>query len=240
MTSVHYRCSGFIAETKIIFARNSTESSRLPYDLSMGSKAQKTAKEEKPAIFTIGHSTRAFEEFVELLQAHGILRLIDIRTIPRSRRNPQYSIETLGPSLKAAGIDYVHLKDLGGLRRPKAGSKNIGWRNASFRGYADYMGTPEFENALSRAIKHSQDKPTVLMCAEAVPWRCHRSLVADALTARDIPVNHIMSASVANQHELTPFAQVRDEKVSYPSDKPARRKSAAGGTKRQLKLKLNS
>jgi uncharacterized protein (DUF488 family) len=206
----------------------------------MGSNVQKTARGEKRTIFTIGHSTRPFEEFLELLRAHGVQRLIDIRTIPRSRRNPQYSIETLGPSLKAAGIEYVHLKDLGGLRRPKADSKNIGWRNASFRGYADYMGTPEFETALSKAIERSQSKPTVLMCAEAVPWRCHRSLVGDALTARKIDVKHIMSATVANQHELTPFAQVHGEKVTYPSDKPARRSSAAGVSEQQLKLQLNS
>lgn len=206
----------------------------------MGSKTQKTSKGEKQTTFTIGHSTRAFEEFLELLRAHGVQRLIDIRTIPRSRRNPQYSIEALGPSLKAAGIEYIHLKELGGLRRPKPDSKNIGWHNASFRGYADYMDTPEFETALSRAIELSQDKPTVLMCAEAVPWRCHRSLVADALTARKIEVKHIMSTTPANEHELTPFAQVRGEKVTYPSDKPARRKSAAGGSKKQLKLQLNS
>jgi uncharacterized protein (DUF488 family) len=193
---------------------------RLPYDSSMGSKVQKTAKEEKQTIFTLGHSTRAFEEFLELLRAHGIRRVIDIRTIPRSRRNPQYSIETLGPSLKAAGIDYVHLKDLGGLRRPNPDSKNMGWRNASFRGYADYMGTPEFEAALSRAIELSRNKPTVLMCAEAVPWRCHRSLVADALTARDIPVKHIMSETLAKPHEMTPFAQARGGKVTYRSEKP--------------------
>jgi uncharacterized protein (DUF488 family) len=206
----------------------------------MGSKAQKTPQGRNQTIFTIGHSTRSFEEFLELLRAHGIQRLIDIRTIPRSRRNPQYSIETLGPSLKAAGIEYVHLKELGGLRRPKPDSKNIGWRNANFRGYADYMGTPEFETALSRAIELSQDKPTVLMCAEAVSWRCHRSLVADALTAREIDVKHIMSATAANPHGLTPFARLRGGKLTYPSDKPARRKSATGGSKKQLKLQLNS
>ncbi|HXN16966.1 MAG TPA: DUF488 domain-containing protein [Candidatus Binatus sp.] len=205
----------------------------------MGSRVQKTAKEEKQTIFTIGHSTRAFEEFLKLLRAHGIQGVIDIRTIPGSRHNPQYSIATLGPSLKAAGIDYLHLKDLGGLRRPKPDSKNIGWRNASFRGYADHMGTPEFEAALSRAIELSQNKPTVLMCAEAVPWRCHRSLVADALTARDIPVKHIMSEILANQHEQTPFAQVRRGKVTYHSEKPVLRKSATGVSRQQSKLQLS-
>lgn len=206
----------------------------------MSSKADKTSKEQKRTIFTIGHSTRTFEEFVELLWAHGVGRVIDIRTIPRSRRNPQYSLETLGPTLKAVGIEYIHLKELGGLRRPKPDSKNLGWRNAGFRGYADYMGTPEFETALLRAIELSQLKPTAWMCAEAVPWRCHRSLVADALTAHKFAVKHITSVEVANPHELTPFAQVRGEKVTYHSEKPARRNSAIGKSKQQLKLQLNS
>ena len=164
--------------------------------------------------------------------------MIDIRTIPRSRHNPQYSLDMLGPALEAAGINYVHLKELGGLRRPKPDSKNVGWRNASFRGYADYMATPEFDIALSRAIELSQVKPSALMCAEAVPWRCHRSLVADALTARKFAVKHIMSENIANAHELTPFSQVRGEKVTYPSEKPARRKSKPDDSKQQLKLRL--
>lgn len=204
----------------------------------MSSKAGKASKGPKQAIFTIGHSTRTFDEFVKLLQAHGIERVIDIRTIPRSRRNPQYSLDTLGPALEAAGIRYVYLKELGGLRRPKPDSQNIGWRNASFRGYADYIATPEFEIALSRAIQLSQVEPSALMCAEAVPWRCHRSLVADALTARKFAVKHIMSVKLANEHELTPFARVRGEKITYPSEKPARRKSTSHESKQQLKLKL--
>jgi|ERR1700693_5096617 uncharacterized protein (DUF488 family) len=206
----------------------------------MRPRIQKKPKEPKQTIFTIGHSTRLFEEFLELLRAHGVQRVIDIRTIPRSRRNPQYSLETLGPSLKAAGIEYIHLKDLGGLRRPKPDSKNIGWRNASFRGYADHMGAAEFETALLQAIELSQDKPTALMCAEAVPWRCHRSLVADALTARKIEVRHILSATLANQHEMTPFARVRGGKVTYHSEKPVLRKSAIGVSKQQSELQLNS
>ena len=204
----------------------------------MSSKADKLPKGQKQTIFTIGHSTRTFNQFVEFLQAHGIERVIDIRTIPRSRRNPQYSLDTLEPALEAAGINYVHLKELGGLRRPKPDSKNVGWRNASFRGYADFMATPEFEIALSRAIKLSQSRPSALVCAESVPWRCHRSLVADALTARKFAVKHIMSANIANEHELTPFAQVRGEKITYPSEKPARRKSASDESKQQLKMKL--
>jgi uncharacterized protein (DUF488 family) len=204
----------------------------------MSSKADKPSKGQKQTIFTIGHATRTFNQFLELLQAHGIERVVDIRTIPRSRRNPQYSLDTLGPALEAAGINYVHLKELGGLRRPKPDSKNVGWRNASFRGYADYMATPEFRIALSCAIELSQVKPSALMCAEAVPWRCHRSLVADALTARKFAVKHIMSAKLANEHGLTPFAQVRGQKVTYPSEKPARRKSTSDESKQQLKLKL--
>ena len=204
----------------------------------MSSRADKPPKGQQQTIFTIGHSTRTFDQFLDLLQAHGIERVIDIRTIPRSRRNPQYSLDTLEPALEAAGINYVHLKELGGLRRPKPDSKNVGWRNASFRGYADYMATPEFEIALSRAIELSQSKASVLMCAEAVPWRCHRSLVADALTARKFVVEHIMSAKLANEHELTPFAQVRGKRVTYPSEKPARRKSGSDESKQQLKLGL--
>jgi uncharacterized protein (DUF488 family) len=204
----------------------------------VSSNTDKPSKEKRQTIFTIGHSTRTFDQFLELLQAHGIERVIDIRTIPRSRRNPQYSLDTLGPALEAAGIKYVHLKELGGLRRPKPDSKNVGWRNANFRGYADYMATPEFEIALSRAIKLSQSKPSALMCAESVPWRCHRSLVADALTAQKFAVEHIMSAKLANEHELTPFAQVRGQQVTYPSEKPARRKSTSDQSKQQLKLKL--
>jgi uncharacterized protein (DUF488 family) len=150
--------------------------------------------------------------------------VLDIRTIPRSRHNPQYNRDSLGPSLRTAKIGYLHLKNLGGLRHAKVNSKNIGWHNASFRGYADYMQTAEFETALKRAIKLAKIKPSALMCAEAVPWRCHRSLVADALAVRKFPVEHIMSVSRANPHKLTSFARVRGSKITYPSDKPVRRK----------------
>jgi uncharacterized protein (DUF488 family) len=192
-------------------------------------------KPKKKTIFTIGHSTRALEELIELLRAHGVRRVIDIRTIPRSRRNPQYNRETLGPALRSRKIGYVHLKDLGGLRRAKSDSKNIGWHNVSFRGYADYMQTPEFEAGLKRAIRLSAVKPSALMCAEAVPWRCHRSLVADALTARKFPVKHILSVTRANKHKLTSFARVRGERVTYPSDKPVRRKPPARRSIQRLK-----
>jgi uncharacterized protein (DUF488 family) len=193
-------------------------------------------KPKKQTIFTIGHSTRPLKDLVELLRAHGVQRVIDIRTIPRSRHNPQYNRETLGPALRSDRIGYVHLKTLGGLRHTKPGSKNIGWHNASFRGFADYMQTAEFEAALVRAIKLSKAKPSALMCAEAVPWRCHRSLVADALVARKFPVQHIMSVTRANRHKLTSFARVRGKKVAYPSDKPFRRKSAGGKSKKHSKL----
>jgi uncharacterized protein (DUF488 family) len=175
-------------------------------------------KNARLRIFTIGHSTRPIEEFIDLLRANGISRLIDIRTIPKSRRNPQFNSDELAKSLRGAKIGYVHRKDLGGLRKPVRDSVNLGWRNASFRGYADYMQTWEFAAALERAIELSSEKPTVLMCAEAVPWRCHRSLVADALTAKGIEVVEIVSRSEPRVHKMTPFARVRGEQITYPAE----------------------
>jgi uncharacterized protein (DUF488 family) len=169
-------------------------------------------------ISTIGHSTRTIAEFVELLQSNGIEQIIDIRTIPKSRHNPQFNSDALAASLHAARIEYVHMKDLGGLRHARKDSINLGWRNASFRGYADYMQTEEFEAALARAIELADARPTALMCAEAVPWRCHRSLVADALIVRGIRVLEIVSAAEPKEHELTPFARVLDTRISYPGD----------------------
>jgi uncharacterized protein (DUF488 family) len=169
-------------------------------------------------IFTIGHSTRPIAEFVELLQANAVTQLIDIRTIPKSRHNPQFNSDALAASLHAARIRYVHSKELGGLRHPRKDSINLGWRNASFRGYADYMQTDEFEAALERAIGLAETGPTALMCAEAVPWRCHRSLVADALIVRGIRVLEIVSAAAPKEHTLTPFARVVGTRITYPSD----------------------
>jgi uncharacterized protein (DUF488 family) len=169
-------------------------------------------------VFTIGHSTRATEEFIELLQSNGVRQILDIRTIPKSRRNPQFNSDSLAMSLGAVGIGYVHMKELGGLRHAKADSINIGWRNASFRGYADYMQTPEFAKALDHAIVLAKKTPSALMCAEAVPWRCHRSLVADALLVRGIPVFEIISAAEPKEHKLTPFAHVDGTTVTYPGD----------------------
>ena len=179
-------------------------------------KAQKKAK--RGPIFTIGHSTRAVDEFIGLLRANGIERLIDIRTIPKSRHNPQFNGDALARELRAAGIDYVHLKDLGGLRHARRDSPNMGWRNASFRGYADYMQTQEFQDALDRAIELAQQKPSALMCAEAVPWRCHRSLVADALVARGIEALEIVGNSPPKPRKLTPFARVHNAEVTYPAE----------------------
>lgn len=171
-----------------------------------------------PPIFTIGHSTRPIDEFVELLRANGVKQLIDIRTIPKSRHNPQFNGDALAKSLRAARIRYLHLKELGGLRRAKSDSINLGWRNAGFRGFADYMQTPEFVEALERAIKLAEARPTALMCAEAVPWRCHRSLVADALLVRGIPALEIIGPAKPKEHKLTPFAHVRGVKITYPGD----------------------
>ena len=172
------------------------------------------------AIFTIGHSTRTLEEFIALLKAHGIERLADIRTVPRSRRNPQFGQDVLPASLAREGIRYEHIPSLGGLRKPRPDSVNTAWRNASFRGYADYMSTPEFQSGIAHLIEISRNAPVAIMCAEAVPWRCHRNLVADALTARGIPVEHIVSSGKAQPHKLTSFARIRRKgQVIYPDER---------------------
>ena len=173
---------------------------------------------KKLEVFTIGHSTRPIEQFIELLKAHGVKRVIDVRTIPRSRHNLQFNRESLAESLRASGIGYTHIKKLGGLRHPTKDSINLGWRNSGFRGFADYMQTPEFEAALERAIKLLKTKPCALMCAEAVPWRCHRSLIADALAVRTIRVKHIVSATRAQPHKITPFALIRGARITYPNE----------------------
>lgn len=174
-------------------------------------------------VFTIGHSTRPIEAFVEMLRAHGVKRLVDVRTIPRSRHNPQFDREALPKSLRSAHVSYTHMKELGGLRHARADSLNTGWRNASFRGYADYMQTPEFEQSLEKLLEMERQEQIAIMCAEAVPWRCHRSLLADALTARGVRVVHIISRTSAHPHEMTPFARVAGTRVTYPGPPPARR-----------------
>jgi len=170
------------------------------------------------AIFTLGHSTLPIERFIAVLQAYGIERLADIRTIPRSRHNPQFNDTALANSLTAQHIDYVHIKALGGLRRARKDSPNTGWRNEGFRGFADYMQTGEFQDALEVLMHMGREKRAAIMCAEAVPWRCHRSLVADALSVRGVPVVEILSESSYRMHALTPFAQVEGWRITYPPD----------------------
>ncbi len=168
-------------------------------------------------IYAIGHSTRPLDKFIALLQAHQVQTLVDIRTVPRSRTNPQFNSDNLERELPRAGIRYIHLKALGGLRRPNKDSFNLGWENTSFRGYADYMQTPEFENGLEELIRIAREGRAAIMCAEGNPFRCHRNLVADALTARGHKVLHISSARTARPHEMTSFARVEGERVSYPA-----------------------
>jgi uncharacterized protein (DUF488 family) len=187
-----------------------------------------------PILMTIGHSTRSIEEFVNLLNSNGVHLLVDVRTIPRSRHNPQFNRDSLPKSLEASGIAYTHLKDLGGLRKPKRDSMNTGWRNSSFRGFADYMQTAEFEAALKKLLQLAETRTCAIMCAEAVPWRCHRSLIADALLARHVSVEHIVSGSHCHPHELTPFAKVRGTQVTYPAGKDP--EDSFQKTARQLKL----
>jgi len=170
-----------------------------------------------PTVLTIGHSTRSIESFIEMLCAHGVKRVVDVRTIPRSRTNPQFNRESLKKSLAGAGIEYTHAAELGGLRHGRKDSLNAGWRNASFRGYADYMQTPEFEAAIKALIEAAKREQVTIMCAEAVPWRCHRSLIGDALKVRGIAVEDIMSATRTQPHELTSFAKVNGTQVIYPA-----------------------
>ena len=169
-------------------------------------------------VFTLGHSTLPIDRFIALLGIYGIERLVDIRTIPRSRHNPQFNGTALADTLSAEDIDFVHIHALGGLRRTDKDSPNTGWRNGSFRGYADYMQTEAFRRALETLIELGRSKRTAIMCAEAVPWRCHRSLVADALCVRGVPGVEILSESSYRMHTLTPFAQVEGVRITYPSD----------------------
>jgi uncharacterized protein (DUF488 family) len=178
-------------------------------------------------IYTIGHSTRPLDELLALLGAHGVKRLVDVRTIPRSRRNPQFNLESLPEALRRAGIAYTHMPELGGLRRSRPDSPNTAWRNASFRGYADYMQTREFEEGLQKLMDLAGREQTAILCAEATPWRCHRSLIADALTARRVPVEHILGLRTRQPHEMTPFARVEGVRVAYPAPAKAHQAQAA-------------
>lgn len=169
-------------------------------------------------VLTIGHSTRTIEEFIAILQAHGATGVVDVRTVPRSRHNPQFNKASLPRALKKAGLSYVHLPGLGGLRYARRDSVNVGWRNASFRGYADYMQTPEFQESLDELIQLVEHDRLALMCAEAVPWRCHRSLIGDALLIRGIRTEDIMSPARRQAHILTSFAKVCGTTITYPAE----------------------
>jgi uncharacterized protein (DUF488 family) len=169
-----------------------------------------------PLVLTLGHSTRSLEEFIALLDAHAVSRLVDVRTVPRSRHNPQFNRDALRDALLSAGIGYAHAAGLGGFRRAGARSPNAGWRNASFRGYADYMQTAEFAENLASLMAQARERRVALMCAEAVAWRCHRSLIADALLVHGFRVEEIVSATRRQAHDLTSFARVDGTKLSYP------------------------
>jgi uncharacterized protein (DUF488 family) len=167
-------------------------------------------------LFTIGHSTRTLDEFVRLLQANNVDLVADVRTAPGSRRLPHFAKATLADELPLQGIEYVHLPELGGLRRAKSDSINTGWRNLSFRGYADYMQTEAFAAGLNHLLALAAGHTIAIMCAEAVPWRCHRSLIADALTARGVESWEIIGRGQPRLHLMTPFARVRADRVYYP------------------------
>lgn len=168
------------------------------------------------SVWTVGHSTRTLGELIALLRGHGVTMVADVRRFPHSRRQPQFDTAALTRELPAAGVAYVHLPGLGGFRRARRDSPNTAWRNASFRGYADYMQTDEFDRHLTGLIALAGATPTAIMCAEAVPWRCHRSLIADALVARGLVVRHVLGRARAEPHALNPAARVDGRRVIYP------------------------
>jgi len=170
-----------------------------------------------PVVFTVGHSTRSIEDLLRLFEAHGVRLVVDVRTIPRSRHNPQFNQDALRAALRRARIGYRHMKSLGGLRRAVKDSVNMAWRNASFRGFADYMQTPQFAAGLEKLVDLARKRPTAVMCAEAVPWRCHRSLIGDALLLRGFPVEELSSLTTTRRHTLTPWARVRGLRITYPA-----------------------
>jgi len=174
------------------------------------------AEKQELTIFTIGHSTRTVEEFLELLKAYGVTLVVDVRTVPRSRHNPQFNKETLPNTLKPFGIKYIHMPDIGGLRRPKYDSINLALKNSSFRGYADYMQTKEFTDNLLKLIALARENCLAIMCAEALPWRCHRSFISDALVVRHIKVEHIISKDSTINHQLNETAHVEGTQITYP------------------------
>jgi uncharacterized protein (DUF488 family) len=174
------------------------------------------AKTSELTVFTVGHSTRTLEEFMELLKTYNVTLVVDVRTVPRSRHNPQFNKEPLPNSLKTQSVKYVHMPEIGGLRHPKRDSINLAWKNSGFRGYADYMQTQEFTDNLLRIVALARENCLALMCAEALPWRCHRNLISDALVARHIKVLHIISKTSTITHELSEMAHVEGTKITYP------------------------
>ncbi len=178
---------------------------------------KETTGVKKTVVFTIGHSTRPTAEFIQILKAFNIEKVVDVRTIPKSGHNPQFNGDELNESLKAEHIGYLHMKELGGLRHPKRDSPNTAWKNASFRGFADYMQTGEFEEGLAKLLLVAEKEKTAIMCAEALPWRCHRSLIGDALLVRGVEVRHIMGAGPDREHAMTPWAKVKGKKITYPA-----------------------
>ena len=194
----------------------------------MGSRKADRRKAER-TIYTVGHSTHPLDEFVAMLKAHGVAAVADVRRYPRSRRHPHFNDDALAEELPRRGIRYLPFKSLGGRRRPAPDSPNVGWRNESFRGYADYLETDAFKHALAELMEAAAETPTTIMCAEAVPWRCHRSLIADALLVRGWTVLDIMSRTSAPPHAVTPFAKVEGERLVYPAVEeptPKRRRAA--------------
>jgi uncharacterized protein (DUF488 family) len=174
-------------------------------------------------LLTIGHSTRPIDEFIQLLKDHGVKEIVDVRSIPKSRHCPQFNSEPFEESLWKAGIGYTHIEKLGGLRHSRKDSVNLGWRNASFRGFADYMATPEFSEGLDELTRIGRMQRVAIMCAEAVPWRCHRSLIADGMSEKGWEVRDILSSNAPAEHRLTPFLRVVDGQLTYPGlqeDKP--------------------
>ena len=167
-------------------------------------------------VLTVGHSTHGLQEFIDLLKAHSVASLMDVRTVPRSRHNPQFNRDTLPAALEGAGIRYAHVAGLGGFRHTHPGSANRGWRNVSFRGFADYMQTAEFAENLAALIEQATREQVALMCAEAVPWRCHRSLIADALVVHGICAEEIINTTRRQAHGLTSFAKVEGTAITYP------------------------
>ena len=174
------------------------------------------SKAPETVVLTIGHSTRTLEEFVQLLEIYGLTLVVDVRTVPRSRHNPQFNKETLPTSLKHYGVRYIHMPEIGGLRHPKHESVNTAWKNSGFRGYADYMQTQEFADSLLKIVALARENRLALMCAEALPWRCHRNLISDALVVRHLKVEHIIGKDSVINHELNSLAQVEGTKITYP------------------------